>query len=185
MAKFPCIVSNKKGSITLLFALLLPLLVGLIGTGVEVNAWYRQKSDLQKAADASAIATTKALDPSACGQSFNPQAQSCLLSVAKASVSANGFGPRAGGQQLFGGVTVVTQYASHNDEVQVCVSLTESRLFSAISESNGTVTLNTCAVAKYSVPTVGNLPVGIYVNDSSTYSFLGAGSITATDAAVI
>src|SRR5665213_3384326 len=169
MLNLPRIYYNKTGSITLLFALLLPLLVGFIGTGAEVNAWYRQKSDLQKAADAAAIATTKALAPNACGQSFDAQAQSCLQSVATASVTANGFGPRLGGQQLFGGVTVVSPFQSHNDEVQVCVSLTESRLFSAISQSNGTVTINTCAVARYSVPTVGNLPVGIYVNDSSTY----------------
>lgn len=139
---------DAQGSIVVLFALLMVLIIGFIGLGVEVNAWYRQKSDLQKAADSAAIAAANALNSSACGQTISNSQQACLQTVIKASISANGFGPRAGGQTLYGGVGIQNPYLGRNDQVQVCVSLTESRLFSAISEGNGTITINTCAAAQ-------------------------------------
>lgn len=46
---------DRAGAVAILFALVLPILVGFIGLGVEAGYWYAQRRDLQAAADAAAI----------------------------------------------------------------------------------------------------------------------------------
>lgn len=48
--------ADRRGIILVMYALLLPLLVGFVGLGVETGYWYQQKRELQSAADAAAIA---------------------------------------------------------------------------------------------------------------------------------
>ncbi len=50
------LVRDKSGVIVIMFALLLPVLLGVIGIGVEVGGWYQSRRGLQSAADAAAIA---------------------------------------------------------------------------------------------------------------------------------
>jgi len=47
---------NERGAIVVMVALMMPILVGFIGLGVEVGLWFQQKRDLQTIADAAAIA---------------------------------------------------------------------------------------------------------------------------------
>ncbi len=46
---------DQRGVISILFALLLPLMLGFIGLGVEVGYWFQKHRDLQAAADAAAV----------------------------------------------------------------------------------------------------------------------------------
>lgn len=47
---------NRRGAIAILFALLVPVLLGVIGLGVEAGLWYLRQRDMQNAADASVLA---------------------------------------------------------------------------------------------------------------------------------
>ncbi len=53
---FEDIVGDERGAFAILFALMLPLLVGGLGLGIEAANWYSSKRTLQSAADAAAIA---------------------------------------------------------------------------------------------------------------------------------
>ncbi len=50
------LIGDKRGIIAVMFALMLPLMLGFIGLGVEAALWYKSHRDLQSAADAAAIA---------------------------------------------------------------------------------------------------------------------------------
>ena len=50
------LTADRGGAIFIMFALLLPVILGFIGLGVEVAFWYQAKRGLQTAADAAAIA---------------------------------------------------------------------------------------------------------------------------------
>ena len=52
------LAGDKRGIIAVMFALMLPLMLGFIGLGVETALWYKSHRDLQSAADAAAIAAT-------------------------------------------------------------------------------------------------------------------------------
>jgi len=47
---------DRRGVTAIMFALMLPVVVGFIGMGVEVGYWYTSKRNLQGAADAGAVA---------------------------------------------------------------------------------------------------------------------------------
>ena len=49
-------IIDRTGSIIPMTALMLPLIVGMTGFGVDVSMWMMNKRDLQSAADAAAIA---------------------------------------------------------------------------------------------------------------------------------
>ncbi len=54
--RWKAFTGDEKGIIIVMFALMLPLLVGFVGLGVEVAFWFTLKRDMQAAADAAAIA---------------------------------------------------------------------------------------------------------------------------------
>lgn len=47
---------DERGVIIVMFALLLPIMIGFVGLGVEIAFWFQDRRDLQTAADAGAIA---------------------------------------------------------------------------------------------------------------------------------
>lgn len=47
---------DRRGVITVMFALLIPFLIGMVGLGLELGIWFESRRDLQTAADAAAIA---------------------------------------------------------------------------------------------------------------------------------
>jgi len=46
---------QDRGAIAVMFALMLPVIVGFIGLGVEVGMWYKERRAIQTAADAGAL----------------------------------------------------------------------------------------------------------------------------------
>jgi Flp pilus assembly protein TadG len=50
------LAASRAGNVAALFALGLPILVGITGLGVEAGLWYASKRQLQTAADAAAVA---------------------------------------------------------------------------------------------------------------------------------
>lgn len=57
--KMEKILSNQKGAVLLIFALLLIVLVGFVALGMEVGRWYLVRSELSKGVDAAALAGAK------------------------------------------------------------------------------------------------------------------------------
>ena len=49
------LIKDDRGAIVILFALMLPIIVGFVGIGVEVTSWYKVRRNMQTAADAAAI----------------------------------------------------------------------------------------------------------------------------------
>lgn len=47
--------SNEHGAIALMFALMLPILIGIIGLGMETGMWFKERRELQTIADAAAV----------------------------------------------------------------------------------------------------------------------------------
>lgn len=46
---------EESGAIAVMFALMLPVIIGFIGLGVDVGLWYMERRAIQTAADAAAI----------------------------------------------------------------------------------------------------------------------------------
>src|ERR1035437_10884471 len=50
------LLAEQRGTIAVIMAFLLPIMVGGLGLGFEVSNWYLQTRSMQNAADAAAIA---------------------------------------------------------------------------------------------------------------------------------
>jgi len=48
-------VRDERGAIALMFALMLPVLFGIVGLGVEAGIWFKERRELQTIADAAAV----------------------------------------------------------------------------------------------------------------------------------
>ena len=59
---FPISQARQKGSVMLVFVLLLPILLGFTGLSIDVSRILQAKQELQNAADAAALAGAAALD---------------------------------------------------------------------------------------------------------------------------
>jgi Flp pilus assembly protein TadG len=55
-ARRPRLTAETAASVAVLFALMLPLLIGIVGFAVDTGEWYERQTSLQSAADAAAVA---------------------------------------------------------------------------------------------------------------------------------
>lgn len=137
---------DRRGVIVVMFALLLPILVGFIGLGVEVGLWYSERRDMQAAADAAALAGTYEL-----AEDRVPN----VASVAQREAENNGWSSGSGTITVrsfpFNGLypAVPSAYSADPDTVQVLLTRQVSLLFAGyFLGSGGSVTINTKAVGK-------------------------------------
>lgn len=83
--RFERIFREESGQMVLLFAILLPVLLGFAAIAIDIGILRYQKEQLQSAADAAAIAST--LEASYCGGSVCPM----MEQAAKQSMAENGY----------------------------------------------------------------------------------------------
>lgn len=102
-------VASNSGSLAVVFAISMPFLVSMAGLGVDVGDWYLQKSHLQTAADAAAMAA--ALDIA------NQQSQTHATGAAQARADENSFDSTVPGN------TLDVTYGTQNGNRTVQVSL--------------------------------------------------------------
>lgn len=76
---------NDRGAVALMFALMLPVLFGIIGLGMEVGIWFKERRELQTIADAAAV--------SAAIENSYGATSAAVLSAATTEATANGFDP--------------------------------------------------------------------------------------------
>jgi hypothetical protein len=127
---------NREGNIAVMTALLLPVLVGGAGLGIETGYWYYEELRLQQAADAAAYAA--ALEQRA------GSTEDAAQSEAERMAAANGFDADNGALSL------ASSFSDEDKVHRVEARLTQSipRLFSA-AFSDKPITLKVKATAAY------------------------------------
>ena len=139
-------VRDQRGVSAIIFALILPVLFGFVGVGVEIGLWYSSKRNLQAAADAGAMAGAMVLYQG--GTWATAQAAASAFAVHNGAVAANvtpNNPPTSGA------------YTADAGAVEVLVTESQPLLFSAVFLSTN-VTVNARAVA-----TAGSQDLGCVV----------------------
>ena len=140
------LADDRGGVIIVMFALMLPILLGFMGLGIEVALWYSNKRDMQGAADAAAIAAAYEI---AEGRTSNATAR------ATAEAQNNGWSSTTGSITVNNSSDDVnstppqepTEFENDSNAVQVLVTKNVTRLFSAWFFDDNSVTVNGRAVA--------------------------------------
>jgi Flp pilus assembly protein TadG len=128
----------KKGGVAVMFALVLPVVIGFAGFGVETSYWYLKSLDLQAQADAAAYAGAM--------EKRSGSSNSVVTTVATRAATDNGFS--TGGSNT---ITVNTPPATGSagaQAVEVLLHATAERFFTQFF-TNTPVNLNARAVGKY------------------------------------
>ncbi|HEY0526267.1 MAG TPA: pilus assembly protein TadG-related protein, partial [Stellaceae bacterium] len=112
-------------------ALSMPVLIGMLGIGVDVGTWYVQQGELQTTADVVALGAARHL-------ADNGVSVAMLTPIAQADAVANGFSSAAGD-------TMSLALASGNTQVQVTVTRQANRYFTKLF-SHGSVALSATSV---------------------------------------
>jgi len=140
------LIRDRRGVIVVMFALMLPILIGFIGLGVEVGLWYKERRDLQAAADAGALAGAYELAE---------DRASNVGTVAQREAENNGWTSGAGTITIrsspFNGLfpAAPSAYTADASAVQVLLTRQVSLLFAGYFLGSGnSITINTKAVGK-------------------------------------
>jgi len=128
---------QDKGAIALMFAMMLPVIIGFVGMGVEVGLWYSAKRSLQSAADAAAIAAAYEVS--------SGSSAATIASAAQTDAVRNGFDTAIGTITLNVPPTSGA-YVGQANAVEVLVSEPRQTLFAAIL-TTASVTIVSRAVA--------------------------------------
>lgn len=169
-SEFATFRGDRGGAVLVIFALLLPLLIGFIGLGVETAYWYAARRDLQAAADAAAMGA--ALEVLA-----NSDATAGYLEdVAEKEMERNGV--------TIGGPVSVTinhpptsgTYSGDSDAVEVSLSTSVNAMFSKLFIGND-VGINARAVARKGGSSSGKGCV-LALNDSASKALWGSGAMS-------
>jgi Flp pilus assembly protein TadG len=123
---------RHRGQILIVFALMLPVLIGLVGLGIDSAALYWTRRDMQGVADLAALAGALDLP-------FDPLA---AASAARANALANGFG---------GAITVTTPLAGDPSRIEVVITRSVDTYFMGVFGFE-TVTVTARAVAERHPP---------------------------------
>lgn len=132
---WPRLVRSTGGNVAILFAVMMPVVVGGAGLGAETAYWRYTQLKLQAAADAAAFAGAV--------EKRGGSADGVVAAVATAAAQENGFAP--------GAIVVkasLASGASADNVVEVELSRTVSRFFTAYF-SNAPVTIGAHAGASY------------------------------------
>jgi len=139
---------NERGSMSILTALSLAILVAFAGLGVDVSLWLRAKNDAQGAADAAANSVAAA---AAVG---NPSGR--VQTEAQAAAAANGF------QNGMNGVTVTVNhppasgsYAGNANAYEVIISAPQKLYLASVVPGVTAPTVKGRAVALLNKTTIG------------------------------
>ncbi|NQU59497.1 MAG: pilus assembly protein [Rhodospirillales bacterium] len=170
-------VTDQRGVIIVMFALMIPIMLGFIGLGVEVGYWYSKNRDLQAAADAAALAG---------GYEVYENRSTQTKTVADREAGNNGWDSTAGTSTVnnsqFNGTfptgTYTTSYAADTAAVEVTLTETVQRMFSGWF-MNGNLTLTAVAVATQSTSdTVACILALGSANGSGALNVQGSAAVT-------
>ena len=115
---------NKPGSVMLMSGLMMPVLIGFAGLGLDVTIWYLAKRQIQTAADAGAIAGAHTL---AKGGSKGAAQQAVDIDV-----ELNDFAIDATNTSTAHIPPITGAYAGDNNAIEVYVTLSQPLYFAAL-----------------------------------------------------
>ncbi|PWC52787.1 pilus assembly protein TadG-related protein [Azospirillum sp. TSO22-1] len=155
---------DESGAVVVVVALMLTVLMGLLGVGVEVGSWYMTRRSLQTAADAAAIAGAL---------------EEARGAAARVTAAARQEAARNGAEVAKDVITIRTPpasgaFAGDPQAVEAIITRPEARMFSAVLGS-GNVDISARAVAR--VRTVGQACV-LALDPSASGAITGQGSST-------
>jgi hypothetical protein len=156
--------SSTSGSVIILYALMLPILVGFTGLGVEVGYWYVSKRGLQTAADAGAIAATH--------ERSAGNDESTIHDGALVEAVRNGFKDLTGNLITVNNPPLAGDYAGNMSAVEVILDQLHQKLFSRVLY-DGDVNIETRAVA---LQTPGGTACILGLNETQNDTVTAAGS---------
>lgn len=130
--------SNADGGVAILFAILLPVMLGFLALAMDTGVWYSNQRNMQSTADLAAITA---------GHSIGSLNSSEMLAYVKSESSRNGF-PESNG------VTITAEspptsgtYAGNANALEVQLSQPQNRFFSKLAmSSNPTTTVRAVAL---------------------------------------
>lgn len=149
---------DQRGVSAIIFAIVLPVLIGFVGIGVEMGQWFQRKRNLQAAADAGAMAGALVLSQG--GSWATAQTAASDFAVRNGAVAANVTSENPPTSATFPG----TAYSADTGAVGVRITESQTRLFSAIFLTSD-VTVTARAVA-----TTGSQALGCVVALEATAS---------------
>lgn len=161
---------DRRGVIIVMFALLLPIIVGFIGLAVEVSLWYQQRRSIQSAADAAAIAAAYEAAEGASSTirdaTARREAQRNETTLADADISIN-VPPTIS--------TVYNDTASFPNAVEVVVSKSVTPLFAGFFMNNA-LSIGAYAVGNVSFTQNPACVLTLGATDSDAVKVSGNGS---------
>lgn len=196
---------DRSGVILVMFALLLPVLIGFLGLGIEVTFWYQNRRNLQTVADAAAIAgaydiysggtattaaTAAATDATRNGYSVStdtltvnaPPTSGSYTADTKAveTVMTRQVVPLFASYFLTSNVTInVRAVATTPDSAdKACVLALDTSGTGVAVSGNGTVAFDGCQVASNSTDTSALSVSGSGTLETDCYSVVGGVSST-------
>lgn len=131
---FQHFIQCQEGGILLTWAVLMPVIAGMLGLGLETGTWYLTKRDLQSAADAAAMAGA-----------FETDATS-RDSTARNSATHNGYGSSNHVTVTVNNPPASGSYSTNPNAVEVILSQPQTTLFAGLFMS-GQPVINVRAVA--------------------------------------
>lgn len=157
---------DQAGVIIVIFALMLPIIVGFVGLGVETGLWFSSRREVQGAADAAAIAAAYEIR--------DGSDDSTILTSATTEATRNGY-DFANGDTLTINVPTTGSYTGDTAAREVNLTKQIELLFSAVLISED-VTVNGRAVAR--VMSGGDACVLALDTSGSALSVSGSADIT-------
>lgn len=133
---FAAFIASAQGSLAMVWALALPVIIGFIALGVEASIWFMHKNDLQAATDAAAIATAYYIET---GQPLNI--------IAGHEMERNGLGSTQHVSLMVNAPPVNGKFMGNHFAVELITSQPLIPLFSKLFLPNLTISARAVAVA--------------------------------------
>ncbi|MBB4660125.1 TadE/TadG family type IV pilus assembly protein [Parvularcula dongshanensis] len=159
---------SERGSVTVLFGLSLPALLGFCALGTEVAYWQYNERTLQNAADAAAY--------SAAAQMAQGRDEDEIRAAAESAAVESGFDPAASDTPYISTPPAAGAFAGDDSAVEVEIVTHLPRMFTQVFFHEETITLRARSVAR----TAGQRPACVLALDpsaSSAMTFQGSSDV--------
>lgn len=166
-------VSAEGGNVAVLFALVLPLVIGSAGLGIETTYWYYKRLQLQGAADTAAHAGA---------MERRTGANAALVTtIATQAAEENGYDPSAGSIEV--NAPPLTGPSTGGQAVEVRLTFNGERFFTKLF-ADGQVLIATRAVAAFNNASTACV-LALHPTQGSAAQFQGAAQVTLNGCSVM
>ncbi len=162
----PVLLHDQKGSVMIIFALVLTILLGMVALGIEAGRWYLVRAELSKAVDAAALEGAKNIS--------NPHVDPAGLAE---QIGEANFSPGYEGTSETGGGSA--SFSAAFDQNSSRVSVTGSA--NAVGILSKLFGIGNVAVASTGAAQMGNVDIMLVLDRSSSMNDSGGNGGTKLD----